>query len=229
MAVREQLTSLVAALGRVPAATVTPEARLGDLGIGSSIAIGMLQARLRDAFGAAPGSLSWKSTVAEIERALTKTGGASGHQSGRPEGRPARANRETPLSLEPSTALVPATSSDTVMGIGLDLEDIASLPPMGDPFYVDHFTQAEVAAAAAAADPRAHLCGIWCAKEAAIKAVPALRHVAITQIEITNETSGAPAIRILDAALAPGLPRLELSITHTAASAAAVVIALTRR
>ena len=70
MTVRDRLTPLIAALGRVKPSQVTADARLGDLGVGSSIAIGMLQAKLRDTFGTAPAPLSWKSTVGDIERGL---------------------------------------------------------------------------------------------------------------------------------------------------------------
>ena len=222
MSVDGRLSSLIAALGRVPVARVTPEARLGDLGVSSSIVIGILQSRLRDLFAGPPLPLARTTTIAEIERALA--GAANVTATSRP------AQAPTPTGTVVREARHGGgVAMGAAIGIGLDLEDIASMPEMGDPFYADHFSSAELAAAERAADPRAHLCGVWCAKEAAIKAVPELRQLALTEIEVTTDVSGRPSIGVSNPARATLLPRLELSITHTSTSAAAVVLATSRR
>jgi phosphopantetheinyl transferase (holo-ACP synthase) len=123
------------------------------------------------------------------------------------EGEPARA------MAAPVAALV-----DSAGGIGIDIEEVAALPEADDyrahAFYQENFSAEELAHCIRQTDVRASLCGIWAAKEAAIKAglfgwdAGRLGHVVIGR----------------DAAGRPTVAGGQLSISHTATTAVAVCL-----
>jgi len=88
------------------------------------------------------------------------------------------------------------------------------------------FTEGELGYAAQRARPGRHLAARFAAKEAAIKALRA--PLAPRQIEVVNDESGAPGLRLHGAA-AERAERLgvelRVSLTHSRENAAAVVIA----
>jgi phosphopantetheine--protein transferase-like protein len=206
VATTDALTPILSALARLPADRFSDQARLGDLGIGSSIVIGMLDARLRDQLGSAPDRMSWKTTVGDLRK----------HFAG-------SLTTPAPPAAPPVSALPSAAAG---FAIGLDLEDISTMPPMGDPFYAAHFTDGELARAKDKEDAVRHLCGVWCVKEAAKKACPPLVPVPATALEVTMDDRGRPSLRVLGQVAGGALPRFEISITHASAVAAAVVVAL---
>jgi len=86
------------------------------------------------------------------------------------------------------------------LGHGIDIEEIEALPqwrqdPAANAFYSSHFTPGELKTAEARPDPRAHLCGIWCAKEAVKKSDPALLTLDFRDIQVTNDAAGRPCVR----------------------------------
>jgi phosphopantetheine--protein transferase-like protein len=109
-----------------------------------------------------------------------------------------------------------------VIGVGLDVEAVASLPPLGDAFYAAHFTPRELERAGQAADAREHLAGIWAAKEAARKAVPDLMSRPVTDLEVGHDADGRPSL----SNPASVRVRLHVSISHAAGLATAIVIAV---
>lgn len=103
-------------------------------------------------------------------------------------------------------------------GIGIDIEEVASLPEAEDyrehHFYRDNFSPAEIAHCLLQKDMRASFCGIWAAKEAILKAE--LRPAASTRlidIQIGYNEAGRPTH-----------PGCQISISHTAHTAVAICL-----
>ena len=108
----------------------------------------------------------------------------------------------------------------------MDIQDIASLPVTTDyrahEFYISHFAPEEIATALLRPDPRAHLCGVFCAKEAAKKSHPDLLNLRMTDFFVSHDPTGRPALHLVDNHRLKFL----LSITHTAEFAAATCLTL---
>lgn len=204
MTVRDQIVALLARVARRAPDRIDDASRLGDLGVGSSIAIGILDARLRESLGSAP-VMTWKTSVADLLAHFAATPPSAG---------------VTPIPPAPRTLPPTASGGGGIAGVGLDVEAVAALPDDGDPFYAAHFTASELAHAAETADRREHLAGLWAAKEAARKAVPTLLTVPFTSLEVGHDAAGRPVLR----APAGGMT-LHVSISHAAGLATAIVIA----
>ena len=85
-------------------------------------------------------------------------------------------------------------------------------------FYAAHFTEREISAALAAADPLQSFCGKYAAKEAVMKADASRMTSALRDIEILTDASGKPHCA-----------GVALSISHTPLFAVAVAVALHKR
>jgi holo-[acyl-carrier protein] synthase len=128
-----------------------------------------------------------------------------------------------PATARPSAAAMP-------IGLGMDMQEIASFPAADDfrehPFYAGTFTPQELATAVLRPNPRAHLCGLFCAKEAAKKSHPALLDVRMSDLCVLPDEAGRPVLRVADGVAAAVGLRFLVSITHTDAVAAATCVAL---
>ena len=115
------------------------------------------------------------------------------------------------------------------IGLGMDMQEIASLPNADDyrehAFYAGNFTPQELATAVLRPNPRAHLCGLFCAKEAAKKSHPALLDVRMSDLSVLPDETGRPVLRVADTVAAAAGLRFLVSITHTDTVAAATCIA----
>jgi len=103
-------------------------------------------------------------------------------------------------------------------GIGIDIEDVASLPQAEDyrehSFYRDNFSPAEIAHCLLQPHVRASFCGLWAAKEAILKSAPQLtRLTRLIDIEIEHDGAGRPTH-----------PNCYISISHTPHTAVAVCL-----
>jgi phosphopantetheine--protein transferase-like protein len=215
--------SLLSQVARLPPNRIRIDARLGDLGLGSSIALNMLQSRLTEEFGVSP-QMSWKTSVQEVVAAVNAGAGARLAVATPPAAATAASVARSLSPLSPAAG-APSIGSVHIVGIGIDLEDPSSLPEMGDPFYGAHFTAREIEHARDVANAREHLAGIWSAKEAAKKAVAELMDVPFTSLEVRHDDRGRPSLVVS----APGVDarlRFHVSITHTKNMAAAVVVAV---
>ncbi len=211
-----------------PGVTLGPERRLGELGASSSLGLSMLRAALTRRFGAAVPLLDGRMTIGELKQSL--------RDGGRTAAGEAKARAATPaMGTTPKSGggLWGARKTDDAaarapvwVGHGVDIEEIADFPawPAADEqaraFFALHFTARELAGAEKHPEPRAHLCGLWCAKEAVRKAVPAAAQADWRSIEVTADESGQP--RVSGAAIA-GVA-LALSISHSARQAMASVV-----
>jgi len=113
--------------------------------------------------------------------------------------------------------------------VGLDVEDIRSLPEASDywehEFYRGSFARSEISYAVLQSDPRMHFAGFWCAKEALRKCDPSFASVSPALTAVAHDSNGRPYLT-MDAEA--GLVRLPhaLSISHTAELATAIVVAM---
>ena len=120
-----------------------------------------------------------------------------------------------------------------VVGVGIDLVDVARMRRALErtPSIVGRvFTADEVADAERGGDRAERYAARFAAKEAVLKALGSgLGSVPLRAIEVRRAESGAPSVHLLDEAseLArrSGVGGLLVSLTHTAATAGAVVVA----
>jgi holo-[acyl-carrier protein] synthase len=122
--------------------------------------------------------------------------------------------------------------------IGIDLAEVdrvaGVLARRRDRFLARVFVEGEISTRRR--HPRAfaeHVAGRFAAKEAAMKALgTGWRGVAFREIVVLREAGGRPRLsfrgRAAERARALGVVSAEVSITHTAATAAAVVVLVTR-
>jgi len=223
--------AVIAQIARTDAARLSPEITLNRLGLSSSLGLSIMQSALERRFQRRLGPLTWQTTVGEVLAAF--------------DGAPlAAATMATPIGAG-STAgplqasgpfggrvhRAPGNGAWPRIGHGVDIQEIAALPELGGngpatDFFSSHFTAAELAAAAGKPEPRAHLCGLWCAKEAIKKSDPALAALAFAEIEISHAADGRPLVAL------PSAPEwrrfmVTVSISHSAAYAVASALTLT--
>lgn len=100
-------------------------------------------------------------------------------------------------------------------GIGIDIEEFSAFPRTNDfrreEFYKMNFTASEIAYCILQPDPYASFAGLFCVKEAIVKADGQLRSRPFHDIGISHTPEGKPAY-----------PGFHLSISHTGNFAAAV-------
>jgi phosphopantetheine--protein transferase-like protein len=110
--------------------------------------------------------------------------------------------------------------------IGIDIERIDNLPwsgdPWSEPFYLEHFTDAEIAYCLRRPEPKLSLCGIWAAKEAVIKCCERMPLFQPKQIEVQHDAAGRPHLDI-DGWNQRAHP-LAISISHAGGNAIAVCV-----
>lgn len=122
----------------------------------------------------------------------------------------------------------------SVVGIGVDLVEVRriarALERWGDRFTERLFTPAERARAGRGRNRVPRLAARFAAKEAVMKALgTGRRGVGWREVEITNEPSGAPRVRLVGRAArvaeAAGIVRVHVSLTHDRHYAAAFAVA----
>ncbi len=119
-----------------------------------------------------------------------------------------------------------------IAGIGIDLIEIESIAANlhSKHFLRKVFTEAEIEECQSMANSTERFAGKFAVKEACMKAVgKGIRQGTwFTQIEVLNEESGAPFVRVSgemeNSVKAIGMSKIHVSVTHTKSAAAAVVI-----
>jgi holo-[acyl-carrier protein] synthase len=130
----------------------------------------------------------------------------------------------------------PVVDEPALPGIGIDLVEVerfrASLERGGQAFLDKLFTPGEQADCGGRADPAPHYAARFAVKEAAMKALGrgyGQEGVGFRDFELLKDDGGRPSLRLHGAAAefarARGLRGLRVSLTHTATSAGAVVLA----
>lgn len=97
--------------------------------------------------------------------------------------------------------------------IGVDIEDISRFKDKSDAFYQRIFTPVELEYCLAKKHPETHFAARFCAKEAVFKALSAAGYndILITNIEIYNDDSGCPHVRLLDSDIKC---KINISLSH---------------
>lgn len=142
--------------------------------------------------------------------------------------------KPTNASPAPSTGGIDTTMvrvQAVVAGVqvGIDVQDVRSLPVAGDywehEFYAGMFFKSEIAYAVVQSEPRTHLAGFWCAKEALRKCDPSFIKVDFKSTVVAHEHGGKPYLLWQTPSGSVRLPHA-LSLSHTGELATAVVIAV---
>ena len=115
-----------------------------------------------------------------------------------------------------------------IVGIGVDIESIdrfRKYPPDRDKmFFQKIFTSLELDYCFKKKDPYPHLAARFAAKEAAIKAFSGFRKLHFQQIEVINDETGKPALRISNDDSKETVETVFVSLSHCDKYAAAFVI-----
>jgi phosphopantetheine--protein transferase-like protein len=110
-----------------------------------------------------------------------------------------------------------ATSNVNELAVGIDMENISSMPLVNDfredAFYTMNFTAAEIAYCILQNNPCASFAGLFAAKEAIVKADNLFKNKSFNTINIDHLPDGKPVF-----------PGFQVSITHTNDYAAAIAI-----
>ena len=110
--------------------------------------------------------------------------------------------------------------------VGLDVQEIAALPNPADywedDFYRENFDKSEIAYAVVQLDPRIHLAGFWCAKEALRKCDPRFAGTPPASTAVAHDPDGKPYLLTVTSSVRSRLPHA-VSISHSGPVASAVV------
>ncbi len=207
----EEVVKTIAKVLRRDSGKISPDDSLQALGVGSSIVLEILRSSLERKYQKRVTPLTLNMRVREIIDLI--------------EG------EQQPVPAVPLSSGFETQSPRTVsfgLGVGIDIEEVDSLPNISDlrehPFYTATFSSEELATAILKPEPKVHLCGIFCAKEALRKSSPALLTLRFSEI-LTFHEEGRPRVTTSFSNLNNSF-RFELSISHTSHYATAVVIAL---
>ena len=214
----EQILAVLAKVARKKPHEIESHLSLASIGLSSSFGLSAVRSLIEaQGFPKLP-PLTMRMTVAEVV-ALAAGGSAV-------------------LDVAPIIVTAPAprlehrTGSLAGLGLGMDMQDIGSMPLAADyradPFYTAHFHPSEISTAVLRADLRSHLCGIFCAKEAAKKSHPALLELRMTDLLVTHDGMGRPTLQVLAEGVDIDAFEFLLSITHSDCYAAATCISVAR-
>ncbi len=112
----------------------------------------------------------------------------------------------------------------TEFSIGVDCTDISRFKDKGEGFLNRLFTVAEIDYCNGRANPAQHFAARFAGKEAIIKALASSgRRIKIQDIEILNDDSGAPVVRLSEDLNGPQC-NVRLSLSHSKDIAVAMVL-----
>jgi len=213
----DKIRNVVARFFNVPESEVTEAFVFPADRMAGSVARSALAAALKRMAGAEPPSVWKANTYAEL------IGSASGNNGG--DDRPTTLAAVVPKEFLTDSGAAKGGSASLV---GIDIEHTINLPPTGDPwsepFFRENFTDAEIAYCIRQPHPRLSFCGLWCAKEAAIKSGPPFSALKPGQIEIVHDERGCPSLRVV--ASNPHILQVgcTISISHSDSTAVAVCL-----
>jgi holo-[acyl-carrier protein] synthase len=216
-----QIIDSVARITRKRSSEIEVHLSLKTLGLTSSFGLSALRSLIERTAGLRLPPLNTNTRVGElIELARGAPAPAGGQATvGDP---PSHTRRSTPSDS--------CAGLSRILGLGMDLQEVSAMPVAADlrsdEFYVSHFSPSEISSAILRPDPRIHLCGVFCAKEAAKKSSPDLLDLRMTSFIVHHDSSGRPALDLLEGTPQRGRYRFVLTITHTAQVAAATCLTL---
>lgn len=200
---------------------LAPDLNLRSLGVTSSIDILKIQSALERKFNQKlpPLGDTWT-----IDRIATQVG----------QGRNGSTAIASPaVSLSASAPVMTnreqsQPSSFSGLFIGVDIEEIDHLPVTSNyrthDFYRSQFSHEEISYALLKPDPRIHLCGIFCAKEALKKSAIELIQLRMDEIQVQHR-QGRPIISTIHDSINARF-NFQVSISHSDHYAVANVLAI---
>jgi phosphopantetheinyl transferase (holo-ACP synthase) len=210
MSQRDQLTEIVSTLLMLPPGDLTADTSLArlDTSLGSvRLVLALKRLGLKLPSDRVP------PTFRDLEFALGTNG----------------AVREV-SAAETTATPVPAARVNGFQGglqVGLDIQEVGALPIPADywedDFYRENFDKSEIASAVVTAEPRTHLAGYWCAKEALRKCDPSFIGTRPDATAVAHDEGGRPYLVSVTSAGRTRLPH-SLSISHSGQVASAVVV-----
>lgn len=119
--------------------------------------------------------------------------------------------------VESNPGIVSINNYQAAPAVGIDIEEIGSLPRVGDfredEFYKMNFASSEIAYCILQSNPYASFAGLFAAKEAIVKANNSIRNKPFNTIVIEHQPEGKPVY-----------PGFHISISHTDSMAIAVAL-----
>jgi holo-[acyl-carrier protein] synthase len=203
---------------------LVPDANLRSLGITSSIEILKIQSALERKFNQKlpPIGDTWTIGKIAVEVGQYKSDGAEGTAS---TGSEIRVNKDNFFS-SPNGKF--STFNVGGLFIGVDIEEVDHLPLTSNyrthDFYRSLFNNEEISYALLKSEPRQHLCGIFCAKEALKKSAPELIQLRMDEI-LVSHYHGRPFISIINHSF-DSIFNFQVSISHSTHYAMASVLAI---
>lgn len=120
-------------------------------------------------------------------------------------------------------ALLQDLGTGDLPGVGVDVEE-HSRWTSGDIRFDALFTEAERLTHHGLHNAAIRLAGIWCAKEAAVKAMSPFVTLSLRDVEIVHDASGRPGVRVLKEELRHHGDRVAVSISRTEHVSVAIAI-----
>lgn len=111
--------------------------------------------------------------------------------------------------------------------IGIDIEEVERFKNLDIHLIERVYTASEINYCNSMSKPHVHFAGMWCCKEAVVKALSDL-HLAVSEVEILHESSGKPYINITEKIkqylINLGASEIHISISHTNKVATAIAM-----
>lgn len=111
--------------------------------------------------------------------------------------------------------------------IGIDIENVERFKNLNQHLTDRVYTKNEIEYCNSRANSHIHFAGMWCAKEAVVKALTDL-NITVNQIEILHKTNGAPYVNINEQLQqyfeANKIENIHISISHTDTTATAIAM-----
>ena len=203
----EKIRDILSVFTKIPADQIGPATPIGRQAVKSSILLHRMYARLAEE-GFVVENYADINTFSEL---LARNGG--------------NGNRMMPVMEQMTQQVIVSSpvhlSGGTISGagIGIDIEEIASLPRTNDfrkeTFYKMNFTPSEIAYCVLQPDPYASFAGIFSAKEAMVKADGSIRSKTFNTFDISHNEDGKPVCA-----------GFQLSISHAGPVAVAVALSM---
>jgi holo-[acyl-carrier protein] synthase len=205
---------------------LTPTANLRSLGITSSIEILKIQSAIERKFERKLPPLGDTWTIDKIAAQVGQS-----RSNGAEETTPAIGTIHTSpdnASISPNGKV--SRSNVGGLFIGVDIEEVDRLPVTSNyrthDFYSSLFHHEEISYALLKSEPRIHLCGIFCAKEALKKSAPALIQLRMDEIQVYHR-QGRPSITTIHSSI-DSMFDFQLSISHSNHYAVATILAIAK-
>jgi phosphopantetheine--protein transferase-like protein len=181
---------IISQISRVEPNLLKPEQNLNSLNINKSLGLALIRSAVERKLKIKCDWINWDTTIQDL---IDKT-------------------ENSIIRLDKDKEINKSTNSNSVspnikkidprksfVGLGIDIQEINDLPEIkgslqDDPFYSKYFSTAELQYAHTKADIRAHLAGIWCAKEAIKKTSDSLMEIDFKEIDISHDVKGKPFV-----------------------------------